>query len=118
MIRSVPYPLLTTETQRHKENRHQSMSSSYGSCGNSVARLHIGSPKKISKGVIVNTKAADADIARSCALPAGTSAPDFRLQSTPDQSLSLSEFKGAPVILCFYPADWSPVCGDQVVLYN
>jgi peroxiredoxin len=47
-----------------------------------------------------------------------TQAPDFRLHSTPDQTVSLSEFRGRPVVLCFYPADWSPVCGDQLVLYN
>ncbi len=48
----------------------------------------------------------------------GTQAPDFTLHSTPDQSVSLSEFRGRPVILAFYPADWSPVCGDQMALYN
>src|SRR3977135_4044836 len=52
------------------------------------------------------------------ALPAGTLAPDFTLPSTPDQKLSLSDFRGSPVILAFYPADWSPVCGDQLALYN
>jgi peroxiredoxin len=52
------------------------------------------------------------------ALPAGTPAPDFTLRTTPDQTVSLSEFRGQPVILAFYPADWSPVCGDQMGLYN
>jgi peroxiredoxin len=52
------------------------------------------------------------------ALAAGTPAPDFKLHSTPDQSLSLDDLRGAPVILAFYPADWSPVCGDQMALYN
>jgi peroxiredoxin len=52
------------------------------------------------------------------ALPAGTPAPDFRLRTTPDQEVALSEFRGQPVILAFYPSDWSPVCGDQVGLYN
>ena len=52
------------------------------------------------------------------ALAAGTPAPDFALHSTPDQLVSLSDFKGRPVILAFYPADWSPVCGDQMALYN
>jgi peroxiredoxin len=52
------------------------------------------------------------------ALAAGTTAPGFRLQSTPDQSLSLDEFHGTLIILAFYPADWSPVCGDQMALYN
>jgi peroxiredoxin len=51
-------------------------------------------------------------------LPAGTVAPDFALNSTPDQKVSLREFRGRPVVLVFYPADWSPVCGDQVALYN
>jgi peroxiredoxin len=32
--------------------------------------------------------------------------------------VSLSELRGRPVILAFYPADWSPVCGDQMTLYN
>ena len=51
-------------------------------------------------------------------LPPGTQAPDFALNATPDQILRLSELRGRPVILVFYPADWSPVCGDQVGLYN
>lgn len=52
------------------------------------------------------------------ALKAGTTAPDFQLNSTPDQRVNLSDFRGNPVILAFYPADWSPVCGDQMALYN
>jgi peroxiredoxin len=52
------------------------------------------------------------------ALPAGSDAPDFSLRSTPDQSVSLSDFRGQAVVLAFYPADWSPVCGDQMALYN
>jgi peroxiredoxin len=51
-------------------------------------------------------------------LQPGTPAPEFTLHSTPDQTLSLSELRGRPVILAFYPADFSPVCGDQMVLYN
>ncbi len=51
-------------------------------------------------------------------LAKGAVAPDFRLRCTPDQWLSLSELRGQPVILAFYPADWSPVCGDQMTLYN
>jgi peroxiredoxin len=51
-------------------------------------------------------------------LPAGTRAPDFELPSTPDQKVSLSEFRGQPVILAFYPEDWSPVCSDQMGLYQ
>jgi peroxiredoxin len=51
-------------------------------------------------------------------LSPGSLAPDFTLHVTPDQKLSLSELSGRPVILAFYPADWSPVCGDQMALYN
>ena len=51
-------------------------------------------------------------------LSAGTPAPEFTLHVTPDQMLSLKELRGRPVILAFYPADWSPVCGDQMALYN
>src|ERR1700728_1467201 len=51
-------------------------------------------------------------------LAAGTVAPGFKLRVTPDQYLSLSDLAGKPVILAFYPADWSPVCGDQMALYN
>jgi peroxiredoxin len=51
-------------------------------------------------------------------LSPGTVAPDFSLPTTPDQRVSLQDFRGRPVILAFYPADWSPVCGDQMALYN
>jgi peroxiredoxin len=51
-------------------------------------------------------------------LSKGAPAPDFNLRVTPDQFLSLKELKGRPVIIAFYPADWSPVCGDQMTLYN
>jgi peroxiredoxin len=78
---------------------------------------------------------------RDSTLGPGVPAPDFKLRSTqslrpdretgapgapdsesqtlpPDQFISLSELRGRPVILAFYPADWSPVCGDEMVLYN
>ena len=51
-------------------------------------------------------------------LPAGKEAPDFELFATPDQKVMLSEFRGRPVILAFYPEDWSPVCSDQLGLYQ
>ena len=52
------------------------------------------------------------------ALKPGVQAPEFSLSATPDQKVSLSEFRGQPVVLVFYPADWSPVCSDQLALYN
>ena len=51
-------------------------------------------------------------------LPPGKEAPDFELSATPDQKVMLSEFRGQPVILAFYPEDWSPVCSDQLALYQ
>jgi peroxiredoxin len=51
-------------------------------------------------------------------LAPGDKAPNFSLHATPDQKLSLSDFKGRPIVLVMYPADWSPVCGDQLALYN
>ena len=67
----------------------------------------------------MNTDRTDRGLATQTSLVGpGTAAPDFRLRRTPDQDLSLSEFLGRPVILAFYPADWSPVCGDQMAVYN
>jgi len=54
----------------------------------------------------------------SDALAPGTHAPDFKLIAQYGEMISLGDFIGRPVILAFYPADWSPVCGDQMVLYN
>ena len=51
-------------------------------------------------------------------LEKGTRAPEFELNSTPDQRLKLTDFRGKRLILAFYPADWSPVCSDQMALYN
>ena len=62
------------------------------------------------------------DIAVSTAsagpLPAGVPAPDFRLRSTDGELVSLRDLRGKAVILTFYPNDWSPVCSDQLSLYN
>jgi len=51
-------------------------------------------------------------------LRVGTRAPTFELSSAPDQTVSLAELRGRPVILAFYPADCSPVCSDQMALYQ
>jgi peroxiredoxin len=51
------------------------------------------------------------------ALEAGAVAPNFALLATPDQKVSLSEFHG-PVVLIFYPADWSPVCSDELSVFS
>jgi peroxiredoxin len=51
-------------------------------------------------------------------LQAGQRAPDFELEFAPDKTLRLSSLRGRPVILAFYPNDWSPVCGEEMVLFN
>ena len=51
-------------------------------------------------------------------LAAGVKAPEFTLHTTFEETLSLSQLRGRPVVLAFYPADWSPVCVDQMALYN
>jgi peroxiredoxin len=48
----------------------------------------------------------------------GQRAPDFTLPSSPQQRTSLSDYRGRPTILAFYPADWSPVCSDEIALYQ
>ncbi|HTW95007.1 MAG TPA: redoxin domain-containing protein [Tepidisphaeraceae bacterium] len=55
---------------------------------------------------------------QSAALQPDTAAPDFDLAAAPDRKINLNQFRGRPVVLVFYPADWSPVCGDQLALYN
>jgi peroxiredoxin len=51
-------------------------------------------------------------------LPAGVVAPDFSLRSTDGETVNLRDLRGRAVILAFYPNDWSPVCSDQLSLYN
>ena len=51
-------------------------------------------------------------------LAVGSQAPDFHLKDTPDQRVSLSDFAGRPVVLAFYPADFSPVCSNEMSLFN
>ncbi len=46
------------------------------------------------------------------------SAPSFELPATPDGKVSLAELHCRPAILVFYPEDWSPVCSDQLALYQ
>jgi peroxiredoxin len=51
-------------------------------------------------------------------LRAGVPAPDFALPSGPDTTIRLADLRGRIAILVFYPADWSPVCGDELALFN
>ena len=48
----------------------------------------------------------------------GAAAPDFTLIDQEGTKVTLADLRGKPAVLAFYPADWSPVCGDQMALYN
>ena len=56
--------------------------------------------------------------ASSQALGPGAKAPDFTVHTMLDQTVSLADFRRCPVVLAFYPADWSPVCRDETALFN
>ena len=60
----------------------------------------------------------DGPLLEPAPLPPGTAAPAFRLPAGPDRTIALDDLRGRPAILAFYPADWSPVCGDQMALYQ
>jgi peroxiredoxin len=51
-------------------------------------------------------------------IEAGAEAPDFTLLDQDGESVTLSELRGQPVLLAFYPADFSPVCTDQLSVYQ
>ena len=57
-------------------------------------------------------------MSRRVPLKKGVKAPHFDLKVTPDQRLALSDFEDQPVVLIFYPADFSPVCGSEMTLFN
>jgi peroxiredoxin len=48
----------------------------------------------------------------------GQDAPDFTLRDQDGKKVTLSELRGQQVVLVFYPLDWSPVCTDQLNLYQ
>lgn len=56
--------------------------------------------------------------ALSAGLPVGTKAPDFTLPDSNGEPIRLSDFRGQPLVLVFYPLDWSPACSDQLSLYQ
>ncbi|MEO8062880.1 MAG: redoxin domain-containing protein [Pseudomonadota bacterium] len=51
-------------------------------------------------------------------LNVGATAPDFALSDQAGTTVTLAALRGKPAVIAFYPADWSPVCGDQMALYN
>jgi len=80
-----------------------------------ISSITINNKRSIN---MADSTTADTKPSGQSILQPGASAPDFSLRSTPDQFVSLSEFRGSPVILLFYPEDWSPVCSDELALFN
>lgn len=52
------------------------------------------------------------------ALGVGDVAPDFTLPGTGGRSYTLSEYRGQPVVIVFYPGDDTPVCTKQLTTYT
>ncbi|HEX8690470.1 MAG TPA: redoxin domain-containing protein [Solirubrobacterales bacterium] len=48
----------------------------------------------------------------------GETAPDFTLRNQDGERVSLSDFRGRKLLLVFYPQDFSPVCSDQLSVYQ
>jgi peroxiredoxin len=81
----------------------------------------LSAPRTVRRGIRDAAREDNLEIKEtdmSAALSPGTRAPEFVLRSTPDQVVTLAELRDRPLVLTFYPADWSPVCGDQLALYN
>jgi len=51
-------------------------------------------------------------------IEAGTKAPGFSLPDQDGNEVSLADFAGRKLVLAFYPLDFSPVCTDQLSLYQ
>ncbi len=77
----------------------------YGLSLQDIADLYRNAPKM--EGAATNTP-----------LAIGTPAPDFALPDASGQLVRLSDYRGKPVVLVFYPLDWSPGCSQQLDLYQ
>jgi peroxiredoxin len=51
-------------------------------------------------------------------IEAGAKAPDFSLPDQDANEVSLGDFTGRKLVIAFYPLDFSPVCTDQLGLYQ
>ncbi|MGN6254250.1 MAG: redoxin domain-containing protein [Solirubrobacterales bacterium] len=48
----------------------------------------------------------------------GDQAPDFTLRDQDGEKVSLADYRGRKLMLVFYPGDFSPVCSDQLSIYQ
>lgn len=78
-----------------------------------------GSKKQVAaKGAEAKTKGKGSKKAKGTVLGGGEKAPNFELAASDNKKYTLKDFRGRPVVLVFYPADFSPVCTDQLALYS
>jgi peroxiredoxin len=60
-----------------------------------------------------------ASVAQASSIPSpGSVAPTFALHDTPYSQVTLEDFRGRAVVIVFYIADWHPVAGEQLALYQ
>lgn len=67
----------------------------------------LGAPATLNMRAMART-----DTTEQAPLVRGAKAPSFKLRATPDHLVELADFRGRPVLLVSYPADWSPVCSE------
>ena len=48
----------------------------------------------------------------------GDQAPDFTLRDQDGEEVSLADYRGRKLLLVFYPGDFSPLCSDQLSIYQ
>jgi peroxiredoxin len=48
----------------------------------------------------------------------GAEAPDFKLNDQDGEQVSLADYRGRKVLIVFYPGDFTPVCSDQLSVYQ
>lgn len=95
---------IVMEVWRHLE-RDRSPLVEQGLTVNDIAELWRGAPAMEGEAVAEG-------------LPAGVEAPDFELPDSSGETVRLGDFRGRPVVLVFYPLDWSPGCSQQLDLYQ
>ncbi len=81
----------------------------------------VGKRRRLLRYLSATTSSATAHLSRISACGgdrAGDPAPGFTLPDQDGKKVSLADFRGRKVVLVFYPADFSPVCTDQLSIYQ
>jgi peroxiredoxin len=89
-----------------------------GVAANTAAAAAAASPAPVDVANLYKQAPRMGGTAQNTPLPVGSPAPGFTLKDANGQQVSLADFRGALVVLVFYPLDWSPTCSDQLSLYQ